>query len=447
MKGERLKAIAKRLKSNVLSEKVIEGAEADSRKIQKGGLFFALKGEQVDGHAFLKDVAAREAAGAVVDKNYDGDSFGLDLIRVDDVLASLQNLSQEILASRPAKVVAVTGSVGKTTTKEFIATLLEAKYKVAKTPGNNNTQVGLPLSILNSDGNEEIFVMEMGMTQAGEIRRLVQIAPPDIAVLTKVALSHAAFFPTGMEGIASAKGEIFSHPKTRLGIINAQAASFAPILQTGSCKKCVYSLQEKETNEAEYVLHMAGFEWTISERQNFSPHFKLPFVATHLCEDFLAAAAVCRALDMHWEEILTKALDLKVYQKRFETIEKEGITFINDSYNANPASMRAALLNLPKTVFGKKTIGVLGAMKELGSFSEDAHREVGELALKVVDHLLCFGKECVPMVELFSKHHRSVVLFEDLVSLRLHLKSLAQEGDVVLIKGSNSLQLWKVLED
>jgi len=145
------------------------GARFDSRELRKGDLFFALQGKKVDGHSFLEEVAKKGAVGAVVAKSYEGPDFGLPLFRVDDVISSLQNLAKEVQKRRKNRVIAVTGSVGKTTTKEFIATLLSKKYRVGKTPGNANSQVGLPLTLLNMEGDEEVLVLEMGMTQFKEI--------------------------------------------------------------------------------------------------------------------------------------------------------------------------------------------------------------------------------------------------------------------------------------
>ena len=148
--------------------------QQDSREIQPGDLFFALQGEKVDGHIYLQEVAAKGACAAVVSKNYSGDHFGMVLFAVDDVLGSMQMMAKTIFSQNKARVVAVTGSVGKTTTKEFIATLLQSKFRVIKTPGNANSQVGLPLFILNNVIDEEFFVVEMGMTASGEIAKLIE---------------------------------------------------------------------------------------------------------------------------------------------------------------------------------------------------------------------------------------------------------------------------------
>ncbi len=405
------------------------GVGIDSRKVAPGQLFFALKGERADAHDFLEEVASKGAAAAVVSEGYQGGDFGLKLLRVPDVLGSLQGLAKEVLAKRGTRVVGVTGSVGKTTTKEFIATILGGRYRVAKSPGNSNSQVGVPLSILNASGSEEILVLEMGMSGSGEIAKLVQIAPPEVALITKIGLAHSEFFPTGLEGIRNAKAEIFSNPLTRVGI--------AP-KESGIVDKKSFALGDIS---ADYSL--CGDRIFEDGKEVYGVH--LPFTASHLRENFLGAAAVARNMGMSWEEISERTQLLKVFPMRFERQERGGITYINDAYNANPLSMRAALMNLPKPREGGRTIAVLGEMKELGPFSKPSHQEIGKLALLVADHLVCLGKECEPMVELFQHAGKPVDHFLEIEELRNHLVTVIKEGDVVLLKGSNSNGLWRLL--
>ncbi len=421
----------------------ISGFKQDSRSVVNGDLFFALKGEKVDGHSYLEEVAGKGALGAVIEKDYSGPDFGLSLLRVDDVLKALHQLAKIVHASRKTRVVGVTGSVGKTTTKEFIATLLEAKFRVAKTPGNANSQVGVPLSILNSSGSEEIFVMEMGMSLPHEIEKLIAIAPPEVSIVTKIALAHAEFFTDGLNGIAAAKAEILSHPATRLGIINHQVAQFSAS-KIGSCLKKTYGFEEAD---CDWVLYRDKRDFYLLENGKKTPLFSLPFSASHLCENFIGAAAVARAFGMQWEEIISQAQKLTVFMRRFEKIEKQGIIFINDSYNANVTSMAAALTNLPEPSPGKKKIAVLGAMKELGVYTERSHLEVAQIALSQVDYLLCLGEECATMVDVFQREGKPVEHFLDLEGIKRRVYELNETGDVVLLKGSNSKRLWQILEN
>lgn len=420
------------------------GFKQNSSDVLPGDLFFALQGEKVDGHSYLEEIASKGAVGAVVSKKYRGETFGLALIYVEDVRESLHHLAKTVHATRQTRVVGVTGSVGKTTTKEFIATLLEGKYSVHKTPGNANSQVGVPLTILNSSGKEEVFVLEMGMSSPQEIKKLVVIAPPEVSIVTKVALAHAAFFPDGLEGIAAAKAEIFSHPSTKVGIYNHQVAQFRAS-QTGSCLKMTYSLQS-EAEDCDFVLCREGGLCFIQEGKDKTTRFSLPFSASHLCEDFMGAAAVARVMGMQWTEILPQIDKLTAFKRRFEKVERDGIVFINDSYNASAVSMKAALTNLPQPQAGRKRIAVLGAMKELGAHTEQSHIEVALTALENVDYLLCFGEECLSMVDIFKKGNKPVEYFDQFDALKLRVYTLAEQGDVVLLKGSNSKKLWLILE-
>ncbi len=439
-----LAQIAQCLGCNVKVSGVIRGFKQDSREVLPGDLFFAMQGERVDGHRYLEEIAAKGAIAAVVSKEYRGEGFGLQLLPVDDVLTSLQMLAKVVHASRNARVVAVTGSVGKTTTKEFIATLLEGKFRVGKTPGNANSQVGVPLSILNYQGDGEVFVVEMGMTGFHQIEKLIAITPPEISVITKIALAHAGFFANGIEGISEAKAEILSHPLTQTGILNYQVTQY-PSSKTGSCQKMTYGLEE-EGRQCDFLLCAQGGNFYVKEGNERSPEFSLPFAALHLCENFMGAVAVARKMGMQWEEIISQIPKLATFKQRFEKVEQKGIVFINDSYNSSEDSVRAALVSLPIPKAGRKKIAVLGTMPDLGVFSDASHEKVATIALDYVDHLLCLGEECKPMVDVFNKASRPVEYFDQLGAIKQRVFELAQEGDVVLIKGANTKKMWLILE-
>ncbi len=407
----------------ISTTQLISQVVADSRLVRQGALFFALRGTRVDGHDFLQEVAERGAVGAVVDEQYVGSDFGLVLLRVPHVLLALQQMGKRRLQRKRVRVVAVTGSVGKTTTKEFIADLLSERYRVTRSPGNANSQVGVPLSILNMPENQEVIVLEMGMSAKGQIEKLVEIAPPEVAVVTKIGLSHAEYF-SDIEAIAAAKAEIFSHPDTRIGVIGRSSSHYAVLHTTGSCEKLIGpSLEEIDVR------------------------FTLPFQASHLCENFALAASVAHIFGLTWEEIISRSSSLKPHRNRFEQFKNKGVLFINDSYNASPESMSAALENMPAPSGDGRRVAVLGEMKELGRFSEESHRKIGRLALSKVDHLFCYGAACRPMIEVFTEVGRSVEFLQDFEGLRRRLFSFLQEGDVVLVKGSNSNGLWKLFDE
>ena len=389
-------------------------AAFDSRKVKEKSLFFALTGEKVDGHQFLEEVSEKGAIAAIVSEAYQGPHYGMELIPVDDVKRALQVLARDVFKGKNPLVIGVTGTVGKTTAKEFIARVLSEKFRVAKNPGSMNSQVGLPLTVLNWNGEDEILVLEMGMSEKGEISRLIEIVPPQLGVLTKLSIVHSAFFE-GMEGITEAKCELFKSRKMKHAFLNRDTAEF----------KAVQNIDVPKT----------WFEKSI---------LKAPFNEPQLLENLGAALSIAHYLGMTEEEVERGVQKLKPFDHRGEKIKKKGVLFIDDSYNASPVAAKAAFKSMPE---GKSRFAIFGAMKELGAFEESSHREVARCALPMIDELLCVGKECLPMVDLFKQKGKRAKLFESKEKAAKHLKEIMEEGDVVLIKGSNSFQLWTILEE
>jgi len=420
---KKLKDIAAFFGKRLRREDVVVHVAIDSRKVRAGSLFFALSGEKVDGHDFLSEVSKRGAVAAVVSNEYQGEDFGLDLIATEDVKKALQDLAKEVFQRKSPFVIGVTGSVGKTTAKEFIATLLSKKFRVMKSPGSLNSQIGLPSTLLNWEGNEEICVLEMGMSQKGEIARLVDIAPPNLGVLTKVSLAHSEFF-NSIEEIAEAKSEIFNSRKMERAFCHLDTKAF----------RCIRLLKHAKT-----WFHPSdeGADITLKELEP-------PFEESHLQETFLAAAAVALHLGMSLDEIQKASQDLETIEHRFQKIEKKSILFIDDSYNASPESMMQALSNLPSL---KRKVGFLGAMKELGTFETASHFDVLEHAISTLDHLICIGNEWDIIKNKKIIKGKVVEIFNEKENAVKRLKEVARPGDVVLLKGSNSFKLWTALEE
>lgn len=429
------------LSSSVKNELQVSGYQIDSRLIQKGDLFFALMGEKTDGHLHLEEVSRRGGIAAVVSNDYSGPNFGLELLRVRDAGGALRLLAKKDLESTPrVQIVGITGSVGKTTTKDFIATLLDGKYRVVKTIQSQNSKLTLPLTILNRDGDEDILVLEMGMSEPGDIGRLVEVAPPDVAVLTKIAYAHALYFPEGIEQIAKGKGEIFHVLKTKIAIFDD---SYLPYSQTISIERCHFSMSNKQ---ADFFLSASDEMVKIYRKNVLVRAFHFPYMQSHFLHNFLAAICVAIHLGMKWSEIEAQIPNLQLPKMRFEQKEKDGSLFINDAYNANPESMKAALSSMPNPKGVGKKIAVLGTMKELGHFSCDLHKEVGRFAQDFVDHLLVFGEEAIPIGKAFESSKKPVEYFLDHASLASRLKQIVNKDDVVLIKGSRSMSMEKILE-
>lgn len=425
------------------------GVSVDSRQVKSGDLFFALKGAHADGHYFLHDAASKGASAAVVSKTFEGCGLQLPLIYVEDVLQTLQTFAKKWIEKWQPKIVAVTGSVGKTTTKDFIAAFLGMRYRVASSPGNSNSQIGLPLALLNHTvGEEEILIIEMGMTHPGNILGLVQIAPPDIALLTGTALVHACNFDS-LAAIGRAKGEIFSHPKTRLGIMDCAIVNFEEIANIGTCPKISFGLckQGVEQPVADYTLQVVDNQMLIAAPESQMTLDLLPLPGVHNRHNYLAAVAVARHFGLSWEEIRHKTPSLRLPERRLQFLEKNGILFLNDSYNASMVSVKAALESLPPPQKGSKRIAVIGEMLELGSFSEYCHREVGEYAFQYVDQMFCFGKECIAIRDCWQAAGKPVEWHLERSAIVEKLKKILSPGDVVLLKGSRSKEVWRVMEE
>lgn len=404
----------------------VSGFQVDSRYIGKGDLFFALKGKKVDGIDFLAEVAHKQAFGAVVRKDYRGKDYGLELFYVEDVLDTLQKMAH--LTMGKEKIIGVTGSLGKTTTKEFIATLLQKRYKVGKTIGNYNSAIGLPLTLLNREKGNEILVLEMAMTEKGQIQALTKIAPVDLGVVTKITYVHIENF-NSLEEIAKEKKSILSGIK---GIVPYEWKEEGMI---------TFSLEDKR---GDYTLSREGDKVYIVEK---GEKIKIlpPFTELHFLEDLMIAFAVARMMGLKIEEIQEQIKELKTVPMRFEKVEKQGVLFIKDMYNSTLESVKMALNSLPTPKKGGRKIAVLGEMVELGAFSEKLHQEMGSFAKERVDLLFCLGKKCGKTIDSFSNPNGE--LFLEKKELVNRLKNVILPGDVVLIKGSRALKMETIFTE
>ena len=420
------------------------GVAVDSRLVQPGGLFFALRGARADGHRFLHEVAQKGAFGAVIRRDFTGEvPESLPVVRVDDPLMALQSLAKARVSEVGARVAAITGSVGKTTTKEFARTLFSAACSITATRGNNNSQIGMALSLLNDiRGDEQWLIVEMGMTEAGEIRKLTEIVLPEISMVASVAPVHAEFFDN-VEQIAKAKAEIFEHPGTVWGLYNADTLHPEILRSTGPCQKRAFSLRGDP--EAYWTLQV--YEETISVREG-REWFEFPrpsFPAPHVYDNLLAALALARTALIPWEAIRQALPALQLPKRRLEMVQKNGVLFINDAYNACEVSTLSALDVLARHAPARR-VAVLGQMNELGPISEECHRRVGEKSLEAADVLFCLGLECKPIVDLWRSAGRSCEWASSLHELTEALRVQLKEGDVVLLKGSRLNELWKCVD-
>lgn len=445
MKPTTLKYLAHLMQVASKADQKVAGVSVDSRLTVRGDLFFALPGAQVDGHHFLSEAAAKGAVAAVVKSDYVGPTHGMALMHSEDVLATLQLLAHNFIKHGRTKIAAITGSVGKTTTKDFITALLKSRYKVSSSPGNSNSQIGLPLALLNHSTLEEDFlILEMGMTLPGQIAKLVQIAPPLVAIVTSVALVHACNFDS-IEDIARAKAELFSHPYTQLGIYPKEYNFGDVFSATGTSRKLAFSTK---LSTADYFLDTRQDKMTLFTHSGWLSRFPiLNIPGEHNRHNFLAAAIAARHLGMTWEEIRCAQMSLVLPERRMQIIEKDGLVFVNDSYNASEISLKSALSSLPSPRGSGRKIAVIGEMLELGKFSKQCHLAVGEHALNCVEKMFCLGQECAPIYECWQKAGRQVFWAMERALLVDALRAQLKADDVVLLKGSRSNGLWNVLEE
>lgn len=430
----------------------VEGFAVDSRAVKPGDLFFALPGARTDGHTFLEEASVRLAAGAVVSKNYKGSSYGLPLIHVEDVLKTLQALARECLQEAKPKTIAVTGSVGKTTTKEWIYQLLGTQGHVVRSPGSCNSQIGLPLSLLQLFGlkaalpTHTTLVVEMGMTETGQVQNLVSITPPDYALLTAVSLVHAGKF-SGEEEIAMAKAEVFSSPHTKIGVMPSDVTGFDRLQHIGVCTKRTFSLHDPH---ADYTLQQEQRKdapyYTLKTPNGLTPLGKWHLPGTHSLHNLLAACAISCEAGLDPQAIGPVLPELFFPDKRMQQVLRKGVLFINDSFNAPPIGVEAALATLPHPEGRGRRIAVLGTMPDLGAFSQALHEKIGRLALKSVDILLCLDEETLPMHYIWQEEGRPSHHFTCKEKLSHYLNTLVMQGDVVLIKGKNTLKMWTLIE-
>ncbi|GAB3862131.1 UDP-N-acetylmuramoyl-tripeptide--D-alanyl-D-alanine ligase [Micromonospora andamanensis] len=428
---------------------VTGSVEFDSRKVTPGGLFVAFDGEQVDGHDFA---AAAVASGAVAVMGT-REVPGVPMIVVADPLAAMGRLARAVVDRLPGlTVIGLTGSSGKTTTKDLIAQLTARLGETVAPPGSFNNELGHPYTALQAGPTTRYLVMEKGARGIGHVRYLCEVAPPRISVVLNVGVSHIGEFGS-QENIAVAKGELVEAlPADGLAVLNADD----PLVDAMASRTVARVIRYGESAHAD----VRAVDVTLDERgrpaytlvtPEGSAPVRLGLTGRHQVWNSLAAAAVARELGMPLAELATAlgALGL-VSTRRMDVFERtDGVTVIDDSYNANPASMAVALRALGGIGAGRRTVAVLGYMAELGEFEAQGHAEVGRLAAELgVDRLLVVGEAAA------SIHHgatsvgdwggESVLLTDQAAAVEV-LRSELRPGDVVLVKGSR-YRTWEVAD-
>jgi UDP-N-acetylmuramoyl-tripeptide--D-alanyl-D-alanine ligase len=428
---------------------MVDRVSTDSRTVKRGELFVALSGDNFDGHKFVEDVAKAGASGAIVLASWPGrvpDNFVL--LRVPDTLRAYQDLAGNYRKSLPLKVLGITGSNGKTSTKDFAAAVLGRRFRVTKTEGNFNNHVGLPRTILEATSDHDIAVWELGMNHPGEIARLAEIAAPDAGIITNIGVAHIEFMGS-REAIAREKGALAAALPPEGWLVLNSDDSFSEMIARGTRARVILAgTTSGAVCVGEIRQSAKGSEFTILEGAHRC-RAQLPVPGLHMVQNALLAVAAGRAFGLSLEECAEGLAAAPLTKARLQIRDIHGVQFIDDSYNANPDSMKAALRTLVELDSEGQRIAVLGEMGELGSESERGHREVGEEAATLgIDHLIAIGEQGALMAGAARKSglSSSTAVPSTTAAAEL-LAEIAQAGDLVLIKGSRSARTERVLEE
>ena len=429
-------------------EEVAQAYSIDSRTVGKGELFFAVRGERLDGHDFVDAALERGALAAVVRKDqWHRYSWTDRVLVVDDTLVALQTLATAVRKVWGKPLVGVTGSAGKTTTKETIAHVLASKFRVLKSEGNFNNHFGLPIMLLKLEPEHDVAVIEMGMSHAGEIRALAKIAQPEIGVVTNVAPVHLEFFDS-LAGIARAKYELIeSLPSTGTAVLNADDEYVSQFGRDFKGKVVRYGINATADVRAENIRARGAegseFDVVIASTRE---HARLPLVGEHNVLNALAAVAVGLARGLNSSQAASALATLVPADKRGQVLQLGNITVINDCYNSNPKALNAmvdALAAMP----AKRRIVIAGEMLELGPAGEEMHRTAGEHAAgKKIDVVIGVRGLAQALVEGAGKSGARAEFVATPEEAGEWLAREGRNGDVVLLKASRGVKLEKALE-
>ncbi|HLG29104.1 MAG TPA: UDP-N-acetylmuramoyl-tripeptide--D-alanyl-D-alanine ligase [Candidatus Brocadiales bacterium] len=421
----------------------------DSRHILPGDLFVALKGEHFDGHDFILDALARGAAGAVVSQGFFPGVANTDvvLISVTDTLKALGDLAAYYRQKLPTHIIAVTGSNGKTTTKDMIHHLLSQCTKATKSPKSFNNCIGVPLTIFELDRQIDFGIIELGTNAPGEIRRLSEIVKPHTAVFTNISETHLEGLGS-VEGVAKEKGEMLDYiGKDGTIVINADNVWCNRIASNFSGRIVRFGInnqaQIKGSNLSRTDL---GLAFTVND--NF--RVNVPFYGMHNVYNCLAALAVCYSLGFDIEKLSKTLLSFRLPAMRMDRQDIGNIAVINDAYNANPQSMIAALNEYSEMKVHGRKVFICGDMLELGNHAERLHKEVGiKVAHSGIDLLLTVGKLSRYVAESASAHgmaKENIMCYDNLDEILASVVYYLKEGDTILIKGSRRIGLEGIIE-
>jgi UDP-N-acetylmuramoyl-tripeptide--D-alanyl-D-alanine ligase len=433
-------------------DQVIGNVTTDTRALRAGDFFVALRGPRFDGNAFAADARERGAIGALVDEGYTAPPWGA-MVQVRDTTKALQDLSHAIRQASGTRVIAITGSAGKTTTKEAIADFLGTRYSVARNKGNLNNHIGLPLSLLQLRSSPDVAVMELGMNHAGEIRRLVEIAEPDIRVWTNVGDAHAGFFAS-IDAIADAKAEILERSgSTDVLVCNADDERVMRRVSGFRGRTITFGTSRTAHVRASDVEDRGVLGMRAQVATPVGPvHIDTPLLGRGNLFNVLAATAVAIEFEVPLDEIAARAAQLRAVDRRGVVHRlRDGLTLIDDSYNSSPAALKRALEVVAREADATRKVAALGEMLELGDSAIDLHEECGRAAAEAdLDVLVSVGGAAAralgnaAIAAGMSANH--VMYRESSEQAAADLSALLTSGDLVLVKGSRGTRMDIVVD-
>lgn len=423
--------------ASVLTNEIHE-ISTDSRKQTNKGLYIPIVGDRFNGHDFLLEAIENGAVAAIWDKKYDIPteiSATFPIFFVTDTTMALQKLASVYLQFVQPKVIGITGSNGKTTTKDLVYSLVKQKYRTHRTIGNFNNHIGLPLTILQMSPHTEVIILEMGMDSYGEIERLAQITHPDIAIITNIGESHMENFGN-REGIAKAKLEIISQfTKNDLLIVDGDE----PLLHNVKVPTIRCGFQ---SNNDLTISNVTMDERSTSFMLQSEEQYTIPLIGSHHALNATYAIAVAKQLQITNEEIIKGFTEVDRTSMRFEFVEgKDGTQLINDAYNASPTSMKAAIKVLKQLPNTPEKIVVLGDILELGENSETFHRSIAEVISKPINFVYTYGEQAHFITKQLEENASSVQFqhFSTKTELAKALQSHLQQGTMILFKASRGM--------
>ncbi|HEU4521478.1 MAG TPA: UDP-N-acetylmuramoyl-tripeptide--D-alanyl-D-alanine ligase [Thermoanaerobaculia bacterium] len=418
----------------------------DSREVKPDSVFFAIKGDRLDGHQFVPQ-ALETARGAVVSQIPEGIPSDKGIVRVGDTTVALQMLARAIRRRMDFTLIGITGSAGKTTTKEMIATLVASERRTFKSWGNFNNLIGCPLCIDNTPDDAEVVVSEMGMNHKGEIAQLAGLTRPDVGVYTNIAPVHIEFFGT-VEKIAEAKRELLENLKDGgTVIVNADNEHVVNISRDYKGPKKTYGVEHQAEYRATAIRDrgLLGTQFTL-EAEGQSRKMELVLPGRHNLDNLLAAIATARAIGISWEGIERGVKDVKPAYHRGVIVPWRGATLYDDTYNSNPYALARTLELMTQADVKGRRIAVIGDMLELGDRELEYHREAGRAIPKTIDAVIGVGKRSKALLEgAREAGHDDVHHFDDAKAAGDFLRGFIADGDLVLIKASRGIGLDKIV--